>query len=447
MKKVITYGTYDMLHQGHINLLKRAKELGDYLIVGVTTDTFDYERGKLNVHDNVMERIKAVERTGLADQIIIEEYVGQKIDDIQKYNVDIFTVGSDWEGKFDYLNEYCKVVYLPRTEGISSTRLRSENMQTIRLGIIGCGSIAGRMAKESEFVHAVTLSGVMDTDLAVARKFAEDYNIPYYTDSIDELISHIDAAYIASPHLSHYPYAKLFLQNGKHVLNELPFALEESKAAELFNIAAAKGLVLTHAVKTAYCPAFRHLLTLTKSGLIGQIKDIEAAQSTLDPTPRKLDRNQAGGAMTEDGDFSLLPIFMLLGCNYTDIRFISKIENGVDIYTKCLMLYPNATASFKIGLGMKTEGDLVISGTKGYIYVPAPWWKPSYFEARFEDTSKNRKYFYSYSEDGLRYELNEFAGCILYKRQQNRYLPHNITINMSKVQEAYRKRVNCIEID
>lgn len=120
MKTVITYGTYDLLHQGHINLLKRAKELGDYLIVGVTNDNFDRDRGKLNVRNNVLERVEAVKATGYADKIIIEDYVGQKIDDIQKYDVDIFAIGSDWEGKFDYLNEYCQVVYLPRTQGISS---------------------------------------------------------------------------------------------------------------------------------------------------------------------------------------------------------------------------------------------------------------------------------------------------------------------------------------
>ena len=105
MKKVITYGTYDLLHQGHINLLRRAKELGDYLIVGVTSDSFDRERGKLNVRNNVLERIEAVRQTGYADEIVIEDYVGQKIDDIQRFGVDIFAIGSDWQGHFDYLKE------------------------------------------------------------------------------------------------------------------------------------------------------------------------------------------------------------------------------------------------------------------------------------------------------------------------------------------------------
>ena len=142
MKKVITYGTYDFLHQGHINLLRRAKELGDYLIVGVTNDNFDRERGKLNVCNNVLERVEAVKATGLADKIIIEDYFGQKIDDIQKYGVDIFAIGSDWTGMFDYLKEYCQVVYLPRTEGISSTMLRNERQRIVRVGIVGCRCVS-----------------------------------------------------------------------------------------------------------------------------------------------------------------------------------------------------------------------------------------------------------------------------------------------------------------
>lgn len=126
MKKVITYGTFDLLHQGHLNILRRARELGDYLIVGVTTPKWDQERGKLNVHDSLEQRIAAVRATGYADLIITEDYAGQKIDDVKNYSVDTFVLGSDWEGKCDYLKEFCEVVYLPRTEGISSTMLREE---------------------------------------------------------------------------------------------------------------------------------------------------------------------------------------------------------------------------------------------------------------------------------------------------------------------------------
>ena len=139
MKKVITYGTFDLLHEGHLNLLRRAKDLGDYLIVGVTSDSFDRGRGKLNVRNNVLERVEAVKTTGYADEVIIEDYLGQKIDDIQRYDVNIFAIGSDWEGKFDYLNEYCKVVYLPRTEGISSTMLREQSEEVYSIGVVGSG--------------------------------------------------------------------------------------------------------------------------------------------------------------------------------------------------------------------------------------------------------------------------------------------------------------------
>ena len=128
MKKVITYGTFDLFHQGHYNILKRARELGDYLVVGVTSESYDIERGKLNVQDSLLKRIENVRKTGFADEIIVEEYQGQKLNDITKYNIDLLVVGSDWRGKFDYLKNYCEVVYLERTKNISSTKLRSEGM-------------------------------------------------------------------------------------------------------------------------------------------------------------------------------------------------------------------------------------------------------------------------------------------------------------------------------
>ena len=158
MKKVITYGTYDLFHQGHYNLLKRAKELGDYLIVGVTTEHFDEARGKVNVIDPIMERIENVKKTGFADMIIVEDHDGQKIEDIQKYDVDIFTVGSDWVGTFDYLNSFCEVVYLDRTPNISSTMLRASKHKIIRLGVIGTGRIAPRFVTESRYVSGIVMT-------------------------------------------------------------------------------------------------------------------------------------------------------------------------------------------------------------------------------------------------------------------------------------------------
>ena len=153
MKKVITYGTFDLFHEGHYKLLQRAKALGDFLIVGVTSDYFDKSRGKFNVQDDLMTRIDHVKETGFADLIIVEEYAGQKIDDIRKYDVDIFTVGSDWTGHFDYLKEYCDVIYLERTQGISSTDIR--NRSAIQLGILGNEKILDRFMDEMRFVSGV----------------------------------------------------------------------------------------------------------------------------------------------------------------------------------------------------------------------------------------------------------------------------------------------------
>ena len=317
---MITYGTYDLLHQGHINLLRRAKELGDYLIVGVTSDSYDKGRGKLNVCNSLIERIEAVKATGYADEIIVEEYEGQKIDDIIKYGVDIFAIGSDWRGKFDYLKDYCEVVYLERTRGISSTLLR--NPHIIKLGIIGCGRIANRFVLESKYVSGVDVSGVYNPHISSATAFAEKNELSFSTDNLDEFLERIDAVYIASPHLSHYAYIQKSLLSNKHVLCEKPLVLSFNQARELYDLAKGRGLVLLEALKTAYSPAFMHLISLVKSGIIGKIMDVEASFTKLvSGEVRELDSHQAGGSMTELGSYPLLPIFKLFGCEYQNIRF------------------------------------------------------------------------------------------------------------------------------
>ena len=448
MKKVITYGTYDLLHQGHINLLRRAKALGDYLIVGVTNDNFDRERGKLNVKNNVLERVEAVKATGLADKIIIEDYVGQKIDDIQKYDVDIFTVGSDWVGKFDYLNEYCEVVYLPRTEGISSTMLREEQDYEIKLGIVGAGRIARRFPKEASVVSALKMAGVYDIDKTKAQRLADSHQMGKAYNSFEQLVDDVDAVYIATPHLSHYEQTRYALEHHKHVLCETPLVLEGEQARELFNLAEANQVVLLEANKTAYCPAFNHLMTMIKSGLIGEVVDIEASESKVwgDPTLRELDPNQAGGSFYELGSYPLLPIIRLMGTDVRNMNVYSRMDNGVDIYTKGVLRFDKSVCSFKLGLGVKTEGNLVISGTKGYAYVPAPWWKTDYFELRYEDQNKNKKFFYSWDGEGLRYEIQEFISCIYNKRLSSAKLRPAESIAMANIMEQFGKRVNFMEI-
>ena len=447
MTRVITYGTYDLLHQGHINLLRRAKELGDYLIVGVTSDSFDRGRGKLNVRNNVLERVESVRATGFADEIIIEDYLGQKIDDIQRYDVDVFAIGSDWEGKFDYLKEYCEVVYLPRTEGISSTQLREETEVVYKVGVVGSGRIARRFIPESKVVSGIEVTSVFNPEVAQAQNFASEYDIKAFSDDYGVFLENIDAVYIATPHLSHYKYAKEALLAGKHVLCEIPMVLSYEHANELYEYAEDQGLVLLEASKTAFCPSFCHIVTLVKSGIIGEVVDIKASLSKMVLAPtRELDQIQCGGAMNEHASLTLLPIIKLLGKDYSDVHFYSKIEDGVDIYTKVTINYPHATSSATLGIGVKTEGNLVISGTKGYIYVPAPWWLTSFFEVRYEDQRKNKKFFYSFDGEGLRYEIQEFISMIINKRKSSYKLRRRESLAILEIIDMFNEKENYTEL-
>ncbi len=445
MKKVITYGTFDLFHFGHLRLLERAKSLGDYLIVGVTTDSFDMERGKMSTCNNIMQRIAAVQATGLADQIVIEEYRGQKIDDIQKYGVDIFAIGSDWKGYFDYLKEYCDVVYLPRTEGISSTRLR-EARPSVTIGVIGTGSIAKRFIPEAGFVNSNTILAAYNPNVEEGRTFCEKFEIECLQNESD-LYAKCDAVYIASPHFTHYKYVKNALMAGKHVLCETPFVFEKSQAEELYGIAEQKNLVLMVALKTAFCPAFVHLISLLKTGVIGDIVEVNASVTTLtDESSEKLNKAFFGGSMNENACFPLLPIFKLLGTEYENINFYSKMKNGVDMFTKAVFRYPSAVASFQVGLGVKTEGNMVVAGTKGYAYVPAPWWKTDYFELRYEDQNNNKKFFHTYAGDGLRYEIKDFVSAILSKEYFYSKISKKENIKMAEVQERYLNGDNLFKL-
>ena len=239
MIKVITYGTFDLLHHGHIRLLQRAKALGDYLIVGVTTDDFDKSRGKINVQQSLMERIEALQDLGIADEVIAEEYEGQKIDDIKRYDIDIFTVGSDWEGHFDYLKEYCEVIYLKRTEGISSSEIRRR--QGIRLGLIGDSPVLCKYKREAEIVNGIDVTAVCtDNEEIMGEVQGQDISV---CSSYDELLDLCDAVYIITHPSRHYDDIKRALLKGKHVLCESPITVKYGECMDLFRLASDKGLV------------------------------------------------------------------------------------------------------------------------------------------------------------------------------------------------------------
>lgn len=438
MTKVITYGTYDFLHYGHIRLLERAKALGDYLIVGVTADDFDKKRGKINVRQSLMERIEAVRATGLADEIIIEEYEGQKIDDIKRYNVDIFTVGSDWEGKFDYLGEYCQVVYLQRTEGVSSSDIRSRKKE-IRLGLVGESVIIHKVEKECQFVNGIKVVGLCAEDRNSELLKQAQYSC--VTDDYDTLLEQVDAVYIVSVPSGHYRLIKAALEKGKHVLCESPVALSERQCRELFALAEERQCILMDFLKTAYSTAYHRLQLMLKGGCIGKVVSVDAVCTSLREVDveNKSRLKQTWNSICAWGPTAMLPIFQILGVDYQRYRMVSQFadeEKQFDLFTKIDFEYKHAVASVKVGKGVKSEGELIISGTNGYIYVPAPWWKTDYFEIRYENQENNKRYFYQLDGEGIRYELVIFMKSIEMGKSLS-YVEQSVSESFSRIIEAF----------
>lgn len=432
MIKVITYGTYDLLHFGHIRLLERAKALGDYLIVGVTSDDFDISRGKINVQQSLMERVEAVRATGFADEIIIEQYEGQKIDDIQKYNVDIFTVGSDWLGYFDYLKDYCKVVYLERTQGVSSTELRSEGAE-IRLGLVGDTHIVNKFANECKFVNGAKVIGFLTLNAELEMTGLEAVSV--YV-SYKDLVADCDAVYIQSHPFKHYEQIKYALEQKKHVIYESPIALKAKEAEELFALADKNKCILYAGIKTAYSTAYARMILMAKTGKIGKIVSIDAVCTSLNNITNKQALNRTWNSITAWGPTAMLPIFQLLGTKYINRYIVSSFHPDnlhFDTFTKIDWLYPNAVASIKVGIGVKAEGQLVIAGTKGYIYVPAPWWKTDYFEIRYEDQMKNKRFFYQLDGEGIRNMIASFVKAIIQNKVA--YVTENISVAIAETME------------
>jgi len=439
MKKVITYGTYDLLHYGHIRLLERAKKLGDYLIVGVTADDFDKTRGKINVQQTLMERIEAVKATGLADKIIVEEYEGQKIDDIKRYDVDIFTVGSDWEGKFDYLKEYCDVIYLERTKGISSSKIRVAK-RALSMGIVGDHvSMLSKLQAEDKYVNGIEVIGICTNKIDEMSEKIKELQI--ITNNYDELLKKVDSVYINSSYELRYEQIKKALLNKKHVLCESPMCMGKDQYEELSKLAKEKGCILMDGIKTAYATAFNRLLLLLKSGKIGKVLSVDASCTSIK-------REDEINSFKEWGPTTLLPIFRVLGTDYKSKKIISHFldkDTKRDAFTKVDFVYKSAVASLKVAEKAKSEGELVITGTKGYIYVPAPWWKTEYFEVRFENQNKNKRYYYQLEGEGIRYELVTFIRSIQEKKNLSN-IDENITATICKLMYDFNHDIDLIEI-
>lgn len=309
----------------------------------------------------------------------------------------------------------------------------------MKTGIIGTGRIAKRFVPEARTVEGIEIAAVYNPHIESAGRFAQEQKIDFGTDDLDVFAEKVEAVYIASPHQTHYEYAKSLLGKGKHVLCEKPLCLKRSEAEELYQIAEEKKLALMEAVKTSCCPGFVELLRTAKSGAIGGVKDVEACFTRLTPrNTREFEDISYGGSFTEFGSYALLPIVKLLGTEYTNIKFKSlRDENGIDWYTKGFLDYGDRMASVKTGLSVKSEGQLLISGTEGYILTESPWWLTRKFEVRYEDPNKREEYRFPFEGQGLRYEIEEFRRRIEGEKDDEKGMSPEESVTMAGIMEEF----------
>jgi choline-phosphate cytidylyltransferase len=200
-------------------------------------------------------------------------------------------------------------------------------------------------------------------------------------------------------------------------------------------------------LRTAFATAYERLLLMLKSGAIGDIKMIDVTCTSL----RSFEHGTSDkwNSICEWGPNAMLPVFQLLGTDYVDKRMICKLspdDPKFDLMTKVDFVYCNAVATIKVGKGIKAESELIISGTKGYAYVPSPWWKTDYFEIRYEDQSENKRFYYQLAGEGIRNELLAFKNHIM-NRNNHRYIDHDVSYEfISVIQDFYdMKGVTVIE--
>jgi len=431
-----------MFHQGHLRLLERAKALGDYLIVGVTDENYDRSRGKLNVIENTQKRRKAIEALDFVDKVIIEKHKKQKAKDMVKYNVDIFAIGDDWEGTFDYLNQYTHVEYLPRTKGISSTSLRKDNFDLIKLGVVGLGRDTTAFIDEAKLVANLKVNRIYSPDLLALKEFTKkSESIRYGHDNYDEFLdTSIVAVYIDTALEEHYSLIKKALLAKKHVLCENPLALHKSELKELLSLAKKEKVLLLSALKTAFLPAFNQLLTELDKGIIGDIKEVRATRTSLYKEKDYPDTFMSQGATNILSSYPSLLVNKILG-ESKDITFFDQGNEGYDVSNLIISKHKGgATGISNVATGIKSEGDAVISGTKGYVYIPAPWWLTKKFHVRFEDEHKSQTFSYEFDGCGLRYMIAEFASLIQRGKVKSDMLTPKDMISINRVLLEYNER-------
>ena len=427
MKKVITYGTYDLFHKGHYNILKRAKEYGDYLIVGVTGENYDIGRGKLSVHDSLAERIENVKNTGLVDQIIVEEYLGQKISDIVKYDVDTFVIGDDWKGKFDHLSRYCNMVYLERTKGISSTQIRKENFATHNVGIVTDLQDDNNFVSESKLVNGFNVIGAYAQDVNLRNEFAKKYGFENSFNSYSELIESSDIVYVRTKIRNRSSYISEAIENGKHVISDSPFSLEESEQSHLYELAKKHDVILMDNIKMVHIHVFNQLLWMTQGGLIGDILSMNCSISRDDKSRDNI--------LFDLLSLALVPILKIQGQDFKNLK-INKTygPDGVE-FASLFFEYENSNAIVNVGNSIRVDNQLEIIGTEGTIRSKDKWWRGNYFEVERTDADHIEVYNTNYAGNGFKYLLKAVSVMLTNDRIDSMGVFEDESVKIAEIME------------
>ena len=432
MKKVITYGTFDLFHKGHYNIIKRARALGDYLIVGVTSESYDIERGKLNVRDSLIKRLENVRRTELADEIIIEEYQGQKVNDIIKYDIDILVVGSDWRGKFDYLKNYCDVVYLERTKNISSTKLRGEGV-IFNMGVVTDDIRDNDFVQESKYVSGVHVERVFSEDEKTAQDFCDKYELDSWWNDYNEFLSGIDIVYIKCRQLEREQYIERAIDMGKYVISDVPAALSPEKLRYFFRKAAEHKVVLIERLTLVYLRAFTQLVWLVHSNLVGDLVSVKCAISQ--------DDFEGGKPFNETVCNAICAVIKILGKNCLEVNTNAVTDRqGKFVYDMITIKYENALATIEIGTTVDVEDEMVIIGSNGRVTIPNDWWNTGYFEANISGREFLKRYSFNFDGNGFRYLLQELMIMIRDKRTECTRLFYDESVKLLEVLETINQK-------
>jgi choline-phosphate cytidylyltransferase len=433
-RRVITYGTYDLLHDDHLHQLGRARALGDYLIVAVLTDIFDAGRGKRFLAQDVVQRVEGIKATGLADEVVLEE-CDDKINNILKYDIDIVAVFDAWEGPQAYvenLRRYCEVVFMSeQASRISSTTLR---------GIVQMGITAPKPLVQELLAGAAVTSGVsiVSTHITLVDDSSDDPTKAGDNTQAAGLHGHAEAVFLATGVGETMYSLHEALLSGKHVLCQAPLSLTREGAENAFKLAEERGVVLVESLQSAFTPAMERMTAIAQNGKIGRVISVDVSLNVgLSPTESHLGWQNYLFGLGE----ALAPIVRILhGHTVHDVssQFIrSGTSEGI---CKVTVNFGQATATVTIGYGLIMPEALVIIGTEGYLTMPTPWREASSFhlqfkDVNFEEASDRQDFHFATRRGGYRYDLAEFASVIKLGRRQSHMLTIENSVQIADIVE------------